>query len=103
MPENAPTTAILVTLSHVVHKKLDDLEGDPIGTLERADIQAIAFDHRRRRLCWVRRRYVGSSSYSVVECTAVNDGGSFGSEKDVRTIQPKFGVEGNVVVHAFRI
>lgn len=98
MPHNDPPTALLVGWGEIVHARLDDLNGASLGHLKEADVQAIAFDHRGRRVCWVTKRYMGTTSESYVECTQIEPHGAFSNSRE--WIRPAFAVDGQSTISA---
>uniref|UniRef100_A0A914RQ25 EGF-like domain-containing protein n=1 Tax=Parascaris equorum TaxID=6256 RepID=A0A914RQ25_PAREQ len=74
----------------IVHKKLDNLKDRYLDSINVPELQALAVDHRRRRLCWVAARAV--NTLDQVSCVVINDNGQF--VMPIRNIDPVFTVEG---------
>uniref|UniRef100_A0A7E4V9X2 EGF-like domain-containing protein n=1 Tax=Panagrellus redivivus TaxID=6233 RepID=A0A7E4V9X2_PANRE len=77
-PESDPATIFLVNQNKIIHKPLKKFVNGPI--LDEFDdvlVQAVGFDHRKRKLCWVAVRHENTSTNHIVQCVNVNLDGTF--------------------------
>ncbi|KHN83187.1 Low-density lipoprotein receptor-related protein 1B [Toxocara canis] len=87
---SAHASVFLYGQRRIVHKKLDDLKGRAVDSIGVPELQALAVDYRKRRLCWVAARAV--NTLDQVSCVTIDEEGKFITP--ISNIEPAFTVEG---------
>ncbi|VDK44235.1 unnamed protein product [Anisakis simplex] len=83
-------SVLLYGKHQIVHKKLDDLKGVALDSIAVSDLQTMAVDIKKRRLCWVTSRAV--NMLDGVSCINIDSNGKF--TQPIRSIEAAFTVEG---------
>lgn len=92
--DSLSATVFLYDSQRIVHKKMRDLKGRALGSVEIREVEALAVDHRKRRLCWVTSK--SAVPASQVFCLSINQDGSFVAP--IQKIEPPFSVEGVIAL-----